>query len=169
LVPLPTSKEDAWKESVMLHIRNVGRMMSLFCEGLMDRAYVHDKSKMADPEAEIFAIYTPKLKEVEFMSEEYKQNLAEMKPALDHHYANNRHHPQHFSHGIDGMNLIDLMEMFGDWYAASMRQKNGDPKAGIIANAPRFNMDPQLRNIFLNTLPLVEEHGYTDKFEHEED
>ena len=28
-------------------------------------------------------------------SDEYKACLTEMKPALDHHYAANRHHPEH--------------------------------------------------------------------------
>jgi len=44
-----------------------------------------------------------------------------MKPALEHHYALYRHHPEHFQNGIDDMNLIDLVEMFADWKASSER------------------------------------------------
>jgi len=46
-----------------------------------------------------------------------------MKPAIEHHYKNNRHHPEHFNNGIDEMNLVDLIELLCDWKAASERNK----------------------------------------------
>jgi len=39
---------------------------------------------------------TPKLAGSTYGSEEYKAFLGQMKPALDHHYAVNDHHPEHF-------------------------------------------------------------------------
>lgn len=33
---------------------------------------------------------------------------------LDHHYQNNDHHPEHFELGINGMNLLQLLEMLAD-------------------------------------------------------
>ena len=47
------------------------------------------------------------------------------KPAIDHHYANNRHHPEHWPNGINDMTLMDLIEMLADWKAATARNKNG--------------------------------------------
>jgi hypothetical protein len=85
---------------------------------LSKRAVNHDKSKLESPEKEIFEEYTPKLKGTTYGSEEYKEFLKEMKPALDHHYANNRHHPEHFKNGVNDMNLFDLLEMAADWLAA---------------------------------------------------
>lgn len=41
--------------------------------------------------------------------DEYRACLREMKPALEHHYASNSHHPEHYSNGIQGMSLFDLL------------------------------------------------------------
>lgn len=75
-----------------------------------------------------------------------------MKPALDHHYANNRHHPEHHQGGIDGMNLLDVLEMWIDWYCSSMRHADGSMEKSITVNEKRFSMNPQLVAIFRNTL-----------------
>jgi hypothetical protein len=75
-----------------------------------------------------------------------------LKPALDHHYANNSHHPQFYKNGIDGMNLLDLVEMFFDWKAATERTKDGDIRKSIEINSTRFNISPQLVSIFVNTI-----------------
>ena len=74
-----------------------------------------------------------------------------MKPALEHHYAKNRHHPEHHKNGINDMNLIDLIEMFCDWKASSERQNDGNILKSIEINGKRFHMSPQLIEIFENT------------------
>ena len=74
-----------------------------------------------------------------------------MKPALDHHYANNRHHPEHFENGISDMNLIDLIEMICDWKSATARHSDGDIKRSIIINTNRFKLSDQLAKILSNT------------------
>ena len=80
-----------------------------------------------------------------------------MKPALDHHYANSRHHPEHFPKGINDMNLVDIMEMICDWKASSERQKDGNLLKSIEMNAQRFGYDDQLKQIFINTAKLFDE------------
>ena len=74
-----------------------------------------------------------------------------MKPALDYHYAQNRHHPEHFQNGVDGMTLFDLIEMYCDWKAATERHANGSLEKSIQYNAERFKIGQQLTNIFENT------------------
>jgi hypothetical protein len=39
--------------------------------------------------------------------------------AIVHHHTHNRHHPEHFSNGIYGMDLLDLVEMICDVTARS--------------------------------------------------
>ena len=80
-----------------------------------------------------------------------------MKTALQHHYAANRHHPEHFTKGIDDMTLIDIIEMLCDWKAASLRQNDGNLLKSIEINAQRFGYDDQLKRIFINTAKLLEE------------
>lgn len=90
-----TKKYDSTEET-QEHIKKVRELLDLFVVQLLLRGNVHDKSKLTDPEKEIFDKFTPMLRDVDYMSTSYQKYLAEMKPALDHHYAENRHHPQHY-------------------------------------------------------------------------
>ena len=76
---------------------------------------------------------------------------------LDHHYANYRHHPEHFENGVNDMNLVDVMEMFCDWYAASKRHVNGNIYKSIDISCERFQIDDQLKQILINTAHMLEE------------
>jgi hypothetical protein len=78
------------------HIYQVRLLLTRAAKNLLDRADAHDRSKLASPEAEVFEEFTPKLRDCTYGSEEYKGFLAAMKPALDHHYAHNSHHPEHY-------------------------------------------------------------------------
>jgi len=79
------------------HMLRVTEFIETCIMNLVRRAQLHDQSKLQSPEKEIFDEMTPKLKTSTYGSEEYKAMLAGMKPALDHHYANNSHHPEHYS------------------------------------------------------------------------
>jgi len=139
------------------HIEKVREVIRVFVSKLITRAVDHDKLKLESPEIEIFAEYTPKLAETTYGSEEYMQFLEEMKPALQHHYANYRHHPEHFEKGINDMTLVDLVEMFCDWKASSMRHNDGNLLKSIDVNTTRFNMTSQLKQIFINTAKMYDE------------
>jgi len=144
------------------HIRNVQYFLQLILEELLKRFREHDKTKLEDPEKEVMDVFTPKLKGLTYMSDEYKKCLEEMKKTgfLEHHYAKNRHHPEYFgAQGINGMNLMDLVEMICDWKAASMRHADGDPMESLKENIKRFNIDPQLAQILKNTLGYFSFHG----------
>lgn len=139
------------------HIENVRKYIKFICDALTLRAVKHDASKLESPEVEIFTEYTPKLAASTYGSEDYNGFLREMNTALQHHYANNRHHPEHFTKGIDDMTLIDIIEMLCDWKAASLRQNDGNLLKSIEINAKRFDYDDQLKRIFINTEKLLEE------------
>lgn len=134
------------------HIGKVRSYVQCIVSLLIDRTFDHDRSKLEEPEVQYFDEYTPRLAESTYGSDEYKQFLADLKPALDHHYAANRHHPEHFKNGIRGMNLVDLVEMFCDWYAASKRHNDGDMMKSITINQKRFHYSDDLKMIFENTL-----------------
>lgn len=140
------------------HINTVRKYMRFFTDKLTTRAELHDASKLEDPELPLFAEHTEKLNQIEYGSEEYKNELEALKPALDHHYAVNRHHPQHFPEGIEGMNLIDIVELMADWKASSERMNSGNLLKSIEINAKRFNIDEQLTQILINTAKMMDEH-----------
>lgn len=148
---------DECRVETQKHIEKVRKYIRFFTDKLTSRGVNHDAAKLESPEVELFAEYTPKLATTEYNSEEYKQCLAGLKPALDHHYAIYRHHPEHFANGINDMNLIDLVEMLADWKAASERQHNGNLLTSIEVNAARFKMTDQLKQILLNTAKTLDE------------
>jgi len=133
------------------HIMRVSALLSEAAAELLRRGSVHDQSKLSDPEKEVFDRMTPRLAGLTYGSEEYKQALSELKPALDHHYANNSHHPEHYAEGVNGMDLFDLIEMFFDWKAASERHDDGDIYRSINHNTVRFDLTNQLAEILENT------------------
>lgn len=148
---------DECRVETQKHIEKVRKYIRFFTDKLTSRGVNHDAAKLESPEVELFAEYTPKLATTDYNSEEYKQCLAGLKPALDHHYATYRHHPEHFANGINDMNLIDLVEMLADWKAASERQHNGNLLTSIEVNAARFKMTDQLKQILLNTAKTLDE------------
>jgi hypothetical protein len=141
------------------HIETVRTFLHQVIEELLRRSLVHDQSKLESPEAEIFALYTPKLADCEYGSAEYKGYLDALKPALEHHYAACPHHPEHHPDGIRGMSLLDLIEMLCDWAAATKRHKNGSISRSIEINQERFGYGDELKSIFHNTIAELRRLG----------
>ena len=133
------------------HILRVKDLLREFREILQQRGIDHDESKLKNPEKDAFDIMTEKLKSSTYGSEAYKQMLKDLQPTLDHHYANNSHHPEHYSNGIDDMDLFDIVEMFVDWKAASERHEDGNIYKSIDINKDRFKISDQLYQIFKKT------------------
>lgn len=140
------------------HIEQVRKYIRFMNDKIDMRGVKHDASKLESPEVEIFAEYTPKLNATSFGTEEYYTNLEQMKPALVHHYAANRHHPEHFVNGVNDMTLIDIIEMICDWKASTLRHNDGNLLKSIEINAERFQMDGQLLQILINTARMIDEH-----------
>lgn len=134
------------------HIAKVGLHLSTVIHRLACRAVVHDASKWSPEEWPAFEKATPRLAEVEYGTKEYKECLRDIRPAVDIHQARNSHHPEHYVHGVYGMNLLDLIEMLCDWKAATERNKNGDILKSLEHNRERFQLDDQLYTILENTV-----------------
>lgn len=145
------------KFKTMRHIETVRNFLNTCVRDLLERAELHDQSKLQSPEVEAFEIYTPKLRASTYGSQEYIDTCRAMKPAIDHHHANNRHHPEYHANGIQDMNLIDLVELICDWKAAGMRHDNGDLFKSIEINQKRFGYSDELAQIFHNTAVFLNE------------
>ena len=143
------------KFKTLRHIETVRNILNAVIVELMQRQEQHDQTKLESPECEIFEEYTPKLKDCTYGSEEYQGYLKEMKIALDHHYKHNRHHPEYFQDGINGMNLMDLIEMICDWKAASLRHKDGNIYKSLELNQKRFGYSDELKLILKNTADQI--------------
>lgn len=139
------------------HIRRVNTLLIRLVALLLERASFHDESKLHDPEKALFDRMTPQLSTLTYGSDEYHAALEELRPALEHHYAANAHHPECHEQGIDGMTLIDVLEMLVDWKAASERHADGDIQRSIEISCKRFGISDQLAQILRNTAPLFED------------
>ncbi len=133
------------------HMSRVSSLLQQACKELSRRGVVHDASKLSPEEKKAFDEFTPKLKKCTYGSKEYEGYLKGLKIALKHHYSNNSHHPEHYTKGINGFDLFDLIEMFFDWKAATERHEDGDIFKSLKINKERFDMSDQLISILENT------------------
>ncbi len=141
------------RADTLAHIDRVQTLIQTAINNLAVRAVKHDLSKLEEPEKSTFDECTLKLKAMAYGSDEYKAALAELKPALDHHYAANSHHPEHYENGVAGMSLFDVLEMLIDWKAATERMKGGgDIRRSLEINRDSFKLSPQLEAILTNTI-----------------
>jgi hypothetical protein len=171
---------DSTKETTD-HIHRVRELLRIVQYALEERGLKHDASKLQSPEKEAFDKVTDVFRGLTYGSPEYKEQLAKLKPALDHHYEHNSHHPEHYGkffcntcfaefhrywdkqcpvcgNGsfalepcVADMSLLDIVEMFCDWKAATERHADGSLERSIRINTERFKLTDQLSRIFENT------------------
>jgi hypothetical protein len=151
---MKTNQETDSLSDTLAHIERVQTLIQLAVNNLSQRAIVHDASKVIEPEKSAFdRLKALSLSGMAYGSEEYRACLRAEKPAIQHHYANNSHHPEHYENGLDGMSLFDVLEMLLDWKAATERMKDGgDIRASLTINRDRFKISPQLESILANTI-----------------
>lgn len=144
--------EEEYLADVRKHRDRVADILGNLRWGLRVRADGHDASKMREPELSGFREHLGRLREVEYGSKEYDQIRAAMAGTMAHHYTWNRHHPEHFTNGIQGMDLMDVCEMLADWKAASERGGGGAAFAETLEiQRERFGISDQLFQVLLNT------------------
>ena len=133
------------------HVRRVGILMNQCIANLMHRVVVHDASKFDVQEFDSVAEATKNLHSLTFGSKEHTDQLAMLDKWISIHYSKNSHHPQYYENGIDGMDLLDLVEMLSDWKAATERHHDGNLDKSFNINRGKFNISPQLESILRNT------------------
>jgi hypothetical protein len=135
---------------VIEHKTKVGYWLRRFAQRLERRAATHDDSKINDPiEKAMFDRWTPEIRNTTFGTDEYKQALDGMGEGVKRHYQANRHHPEHYENGVNGMTLIDVMEMLTDWMAVAQSKNT---RVDLKHAAERFGLSDQLVRIMINTL-----------------
>jgi hypothetical protein len=169
------------REDTMAHIARVRELIRDAVIRLRNRAKLHDLSKLKSPEKEAFDALGDNLRGITYGSDEYRAQLKKIKPAIQHHYDHNTHHPEHYQYeecnicfhrhhrnyvgqcercgngifttrpGIEGMSLLDLLEMLCDWKAAGERHADGSIARSIEVNENRFFFSPQITQILRNT------------------
>jgi hypothetical protein len=163
------TEELEFENETRKHQQEVSRLLIQFSQLLLTRAMYHDESKLEHPERESFIQATAILKGLTYGSEEYKESLKKLGPALEHHYLTNKHHPefndlngfslQTLNDPIRSMDLVDMVEMLCDWIAATKRHTDGNIGRSITINEKRFGINEQLSQVFRNTSGLLSRVG----------
>lgn len=136
---------------VVKHRENVKNRLMFLADELYKRAEHHDDSKLAYPEIE-WLIEMDKEPRYDYGTPEYFDKMKRWQKFFDHHYKNNRHHPDHFTNGIDDMNLVDLCEYVIDIISYFNELHVHDALETINKQSGRFGFDEQLEQILKNTL-----------------
>ena len=135
----------------MRHIRTIQGYMTLIGTEWVERTRRHDESKLDDIELYGYVGIAEATKGLTAGSQEYLDALEPYKTVIRRHYILNDHHPEHFANRVNGMNLIQVLEMVCDWIAAST-DREMHPMQSIDAQCTRFNIDAQLKKIIINTM-----------------
>ncbi len=92
---IETSQDS--RPDTLAHIARVADLLQTCMAILEDRAIVHDASKLEEPEKSAFdRLKALSLSGMAYGSEEYRACLRAERPAIQHHYAHNSHHPEFF-------------------------------------------------------------------------
>ena len=137
------------------HIGKVGANLAQVVAELSRRIGLHDASKLLPPEKATYDRVRPLLDAAEYGSDDYHAATKLLGPAFEHHCEVNRHHPEHFDNGVNGMTLIDVVEMLCDWHGAAQRRPNGHVSGGLQHNIEKYGIDPQLASIIQNTVEAL--------------
>jgi hypothetical protein len=126
----------------------------VICKALIKRGLVHDNSKFSKEEFEYVYKLSKNDKDIKFGSKEYYELVDSVQSAKIAHYTRNSHHPDHYS-SIYEMSLLDMIEMLGDWKAATKR-KNGNILESLEINSRKYNIGIDLKNSLHSTIKEVE-------------
>jgi hypothetical protein len=138
--------------NILAHKEAIATYMAKFCAELSYRAAVHDNSKFDPQEFDVYAQHIQDFNKHPFGSPEDNALRDKIISASLLHRKHNRHHPEFFRDGLDGMNLIDLLEMIIDWKAATERCPHDSLQKSMPLLKEKYNISDQLYNILTNTL-----------------
>lgn len=139
-------------KSILKHKKSVADKLNFLAKELLNRAEHHDDSKLVQPEIG-WLIEMDKEPKASYGSDEYFGRLQRWQKFFDHHYAVNRHHPDHFKDlGVQGFNLADLCEYLMDICSYFDKMHVSDAIKVVEEQSKRFGLDEQLSQILKNTL-----------------
>jgi len=137
---------------LLMHRIEVAENLNEIQGELNRRGIVHDKSKFLPKEHDAFVQTRPDFKKANYGTPEYQKCVDAIKPAIDHHYANNRHHTAYHKDGFAEMNLIDVLEMLADWKAANRRSPDLSFKDSLPRCYKKYDIPDNMQKHIENTL-----------------
>ncbi len=143
--------DSATKKSIKKHIKSVQFKLFLIMSEIQKRLESHDDSKLHSPELPLWEAMDKEPK-YPYGSKEYIDKQKRYYAVFKHHYACNRHHPEHFENGIKDMNLVDLIEMLADWISYKDSLSITEAIELVYVQAKRFGFSDETISYMVNTL-----------------
>lgn len=84
------------KEKILNHKTIVRTGLRKVSDNLDKRGFTHDNSKLTKEEFPYFENAIPMLDKAVYLSPEYAKGIEILGKGLEHHYANNSHHPEYY-------------------------------------------------------------------------
>ena len=136
----------------ILHVSEVAENLEAMASQLRQRGLSHDRTKFQALEFDAFVSTREQFKKANYGTQDYQDCVAAVRPAVDNHHENNRHHTDYHKNGINDMTLIDVMEMLADWKAAARRSPDRKFEDTLEYAKNKYAIDDQLFKIIVNTL-----------------
>lgn len=111
---METSQDVVELARILQHISTVQALLRKVANRLLERADLHDLSKLTKDELGGMI----RISQNKFSSPEYVDALAS--PVVKCHWSRNSHHPEHFASGFKDMGVLDVIEMVCDWKVANI-------------------------------------------------
>jgi len=141
---------------LILHSSEVSENLEVFSSELRKRGLAHDRTKFQSFEFDRFLSGWEDFKKTDYGTEKYNESPDKVTEAREHHHENNRHHVGFYENGVEGMNLIDVLEMLSDWKAAARRSPNLNLEQTLDKAFDLYGIkDEQLRKVILNTFKYL--------------
>lgn len=141
-IDMELSEEITTLAHIMRHRGLVQAQLTRLAYALEGRALTHDLSKFSADEFEGLTEINRVARIHPYGSSAYMESLKNNK-AIDLHFARNRHHPEYFPDGVDGMNLLDFIEMVIDWKAANIVHGQPGWEEVLQIQFNRFHLSPE--------------------------
>jgi hypothetical protein len=139
----------------LIHVSEVQENLEVMIHDLKVRGINHDRSKFQEPEFSTFCETRPEFKKVNFGTKEYDAVVDKARLAVTHHHLSNRHHTAFYANGVQGMTLLDILEMLADWKAASRRSPGLSFADSLSRAFKKYEINETMQQFILNTIQYL--------------
>ncbi len=150
---METSQDVVELARILQHISMVQTLLRKVASRLLERADLHDLSKLTEDELGGMV----RISQNKFGSPEYVDALST--PVVKLHWSRNSHHPEHYTRGFRDMHTLDVIEMVCDWKATNILHGHLDWGKSVDIMAERLHLSVQEFYFVKTIAQLVKDVG----------
>lgn len=146
----------AFNKDQVQHVQILQKLVLQFVNDIMKESIEHDTSKWGDVEYTTFVNSRKDLNNSKNGTDaNYQKNLTS--EAIQHHYKNNKHHPEYWKDKENSMPVEEIIIMFFDWASRTIA------KGGMLVDFWEYNISKLRECKQHHAIPIVD--GLRDKYE----